>query len=108
MPSVKIAKGKGLFGCLRCHGGPKGRIGCETKAPSAKEDTECNSTVAADSPIDRSFQTSTDAPASPNNSGRSVLSEDKKSKDLDDTMPRFFYEEKAHEDSPYVTIFSDH
>ncbi|CAJ1950182.1 unnamed protein product [Cylindrotheca closterium] len=41
------------------------------------------------------------------NSERSTMSEVKRSQILEG-MPRFFYEAEAHDDSPYVSIFTDH
>ena len=84
MPSSVQAKGKGLLNRLR----------------GGKKESVCDKDH--DGVIDESFQTSGD---SPNNSERSTLGDAvKKSSDL----PYFFYEEEAHDPSPYVSMFSDH
>ena len=99
-PSVKaIMSGKGLFGRLH---GPKKRVGCETAIPPEVDQAKVvdeDHTVT----IDSSFQTTAGA-SSPSNSERSMMGDVKKASEL----PYFFYEEEAHDPSPYVSIYSNH
>ncbi|CAJ1950180.1 unnamed protein product [Cylindrotheca closterium] len=102
MPSVKIINGKGLLGCL--HAGHKNRISCETMV-HPKDGVVTHPEIDNNS----SHTSSSDGTASIDmtNSERSTMSEVKRSQILEG-MPRFFYEAEAHDDSPYVSIFTDH